>query len=86
MKIKTTGRYKLNIGYDKLITPIGEPDIISGAELRTILADDMRRARRYFGAAVMHSNQIGDRIFIDVTARRDERSALWGRWIVKVIK
>jgi len=85
MIIKNNKRYILNMGFDILITPIGTPESITGAELRAALKADMDRARRYFGTAVMHSSQINDKVYINVTARRNERSALWGRWIVRCL-
>jgi len=85
MRIYNNKRYILNMGFDILITPISTPESITGAELRTALKADMDRARRYFGTAVMHSSRVDDKVYIDVTARRDKRSALWGRWIVRCL-
>jgi len=85
MIIKNNKRYILNMGFDILITPISTPESITGAELRTALKADMDRARRYFGTAVMHSSQINDKVYINVTARRNERSALWEVFVILLI-
>jgi len=85
MKIANNKKYRLKMGYSPIITPIGTPDVITGQELRAALQEDISRARRYFGTAVEHCTYINDTVYIDITARRDERSALWGRWIVEVL-
>lgn len=85
MRIDNNKKYRLKMGYSPAITPIGTPDIISGQELRAALQDDVSRARRYFGTAVEHCRYINNTVYIAITARHDESSALWGRWIVEVL-
>lgn len=80
--IKSNKKYHFNMGYDRLIIP-GAPSILLGSECREIIKADVERCRRRFGTAVAHYSEVSGNIYIDVTARRDPRSALWGRWFLK---
>ena len=71
------------MGYDRAVSPIGSPPLLTTKQIREALQDDIARARRRFGTAVMHTSTIDDTIYIDITARRDPKSALWGRWIIR---
>lgn len=80
--IKPNKKYHFNMGYDRLIIP-GKGIIITGKEVRETIKADIAEARRYFGTAVAHYTKIEKTIYVEITARKDPRSALWGRWTVK---
>lgn len=74
MKIKNNARYHVaTSGYTGYAT-------MTGADLKAYVKDETTRARRYFGAAVCHNQSSEMRpgtFYFKITARRDERSALW---------
>ena len=80
--INSTKKYHFNMGYNRLVIP-GQAQIMTGAEARAIIQADITRARRYFGTAHATYTKIEKTIYIEVCARRDPNSALWGRWILK---
>lgn len=61
---------------DRALITISKGNPITMQEARKIINEDVKRARNYFGTAVTHWK--GE--LVKITARRDERSALWGWW------
>ena len=82
--INKNKKYSFDIGYTRGVTSTG-PVITQGSEVQDIIRQDIERARRYFGTAVAHYEKgfETNTIYVEITARRDKRSALWGRWIIK---